>query len=384
MDKILNRISNLILLVTIAGSYLMWVVGISTPTTGWIYANSVYLLSAAIALVLLLRIKSLTKADWILIILAAVIFVFYTLTSSMRHSNRFINASIPLIILLLLCFKKTKFTKIDLGLLAGISGTALFVTIYRMYVELPKLIDPALIWKNDNKLEAIWINTNTIGMTIFLSVMMLTIIIKSFNIGYFKLLVIPVYAAGLLGVWVCQSKASLGALIFFILVDNIVPKKLLKNNYLLLAGFALFFVAGPFIFYQFAESDAMNLFTGRENIWAEFFEKWFSNTQNMFIGMEPFTASWKSLGTHNSFIYTLSNYGIIGYTLIFSVLLYLLATNVFAKTKLSALQVSLFLAFLAICIQATMEDTLLANYWMPIVYSFVGLALQKSEEKTVK
>ncbi|MFD2306504.1 EpaQ family protein [Enterococcus termitis] len=379
MDKVLNRISNLILLVTIAASYVMWVVGIGTPITGWIYANSVYLLAAAIALVLLLRIKKLTKADWALIILAVVIFIFYTLTSSIRHSNRFINASIPLILLLLLGFKHTKFTKIDWGLLAGISGTALFVTIYRMYIELPKLIDPDLIWKNDNKLEAIWINTNTIGMTIFLSVVMLTIIIKSFDIGYFKLLVIPIYAAGLLAVWVCQSKASLGALIFFILVDNIIPKKYLKSNYLLLAGFALFFVLGPFIFYGFAKSDTINLFTGRENIWAEFFEKWFASSQNMMIGMEPFTASWKSLGTHNSFIYVLGNYGLLGYLLIFGLLLYFLATNLFTKRKLSPLQVSLFLGFLAICVQATMEDTLLANYWLPIVYSFVGLGLQKEE-----
>lgn len=65
MDKILNRISNLILLVTIAASYLMWVVGIGTKTTSFIYVNSVYLLAAAIMLVLLLKVKELTKSDWV-------------------------------------------------------------------------------------------------------------------------------------------------------------------------------------------------------------------------------------------------------------------------------------------------------------------------------
>ncbi|PZL71673.1 hypothetical protein CI088_11770 [Enterococcus plantarum] len=384
MDKILNRVSNLVLLVTIAASYLMWVVGIGTKTTSFIYENSVYLLAAAIVFVLLLKVKELTKNDWILIFLAGGIFIFYTVTSSIRHSNRFINVSIPLIILFLLCFKKTRFTKQDFGLLGGITGISLGVTLYRIYTELPKLVPADAIWKNSNKLEAIWINTNTIGMTLLLSVIMLTSLIKSFNVGYFKLLVIPIYASGLMAIWVCQSKASLGALVLFILIDNVIPKKLLQNNYVLLSCFSLMFSLGPIVFYAFSKSDTLNLFTGRERIWAEFFEKWFSSSQNMLIGMEPFTASWKSLGTHNSYIYVLGNYGIIGYILIFGVLLYLLSSNIRKKRNLSLFQVSLFLGFLAICVQSTMEETLLANYWIPIVYAFVGIALQKSEESPLE
>ncbi|MBO0423905.1 EpaQ family protein [Enterococcus plantarum] len=384
MDKILNRVSNLVLLVTIAASYLMWVVGIGTKTTSFIYENSVYLLAAAIVFVLLLKVKELTKNDWILIFLAGGIFIFYTVTSSIRHSNRFINVSIPLIILFLLCFKKARFTKQDFGLLGGITGISLGVTLYRIYTELPKLVPADAIWKNSNKLEAIWINTNTIGMTLLLSVIMLTSLIKSFNVGYFKLLVIPIYASGLMAIWVCQSKASLGALVLFILIDNVIPKKLLQNNYVLLSCFSLMFSLGPIVFYAFSKSDTLNLFTGRERIWAEFFEKWFSSSQNMLIGMEPFTASWKSLGTHNSYIYVLGNYGIIGYILIFGVLLYLLSSNIRKKRNLSLFQVSLFLGFLAICVQSTMEETLLANYWIPIVYAFVGIALQKSEESPLE
>jgi hypothetical protein len=380
MDKILNKISNLVLLLTIAASYLMWVAGIGTKATGFIYQNSVYLLAAAIAVVLVLRIKELKKADWLLIGLAVGIMLFYTATSSMRHSNRFINASIPLIILFLICFKNTRFTKIDFGLLTGITGAALGVTLYRIYTELPKLVPKAEIWKSSNKLEAIWINTNTIGMTLLLSVIMLSILIKSFSIGYAKLLVLPIYAVGLAGIWVCQSKASLGALILFIFVDNLIPKKLLQNNYLLTLGFGAIFAAGPFIFHAFSKSATLNLFTGRERIWAEFFDKWFADTQNMLIGMAPFTASWKNLGTHNSYLYALGSYGIIGYILLFSVLLGLLSIGIIQKRRLSFFQISLFFGFLAICIQSTMEETLLANYWIPIVYSFIGLAIQKTEQ----
>jgi hypothetical protein len=381
MDKILNKISNLVLLLTIAASYLMWVVGIGTKATGFIYQNSVYLLAAAIAVVLLLRIKELKKTDWLLIGLAVGIMLFYTATSSMRHSNRFINASIPLIMLFLVCFKNTRFTKIDFGLLTGITGAALGVTLYRIYTELPKLVPKSEIWKSSNKLEAIWINTNTIGMTLLLSVIMLSILIKSFTIGYAKLLVLPVYAVGLAGIWVCQSKASLGALLLFILVDNLIPKKLLQNNYLLTLGFGAIFAAGPFIFHAFSKSATLNLFTGRERIWAEFFDKWFADSKNLLIGMAPFTASWKNLGTHNSYLYALGSYGMIGYILLFSVLLGLLSIGMIQKKRLSFFQISLFFGFLAICIQSTMEETLLANYWIPIIYSFIGLAVQKTEQR---
>ena len=40
MGKVLNRIGRLILLVTMIGSYTMWVVGIDAPVTKYMYANS--------------------------------------------------------------------------------------------------------------------------------------------------------------------------------------------------------------------------------------------------------------------------------------------------------------------------------------------------------
>lgn len=388
MDKRLNRVSNMILLATIAGSYLMWVVGIDTTLTSFMYSNSLYLLIVAIGLILFLNIKKMEKNDWVTIGFAVGIFVFYTLTSSIRHSNRFINAGLPIIILLVLCFKLCTFDKLDKKILLGITGISLTSILFRLLLELPKFIPLNMIGKTNNKIEAIWINTNTIGAAILFSVLMVTVLIKATSIGYYKLIIIPIYFLALIGIWAIESKTSLMVLILFILLDNIIPKKFLQKNKWWVLLFIGMFLIAPVIFYYCAHSESLNLFTGRERIWNEFFVKWQSDKQHMWIGMEPFTASWKPLGTHNSFLNVLANYGIVGYVIVVGYFSYELITLMTSTQTYSKLQVSLLLAFLIIWVHSFMEDIMTAYHWMPVVYSFIGIALQtpkstpKLEKKT--
>lgn len=378
MDKRLNRVSNTILLAMIAGSYLMWVVGIDTKITSFMYSNSMYFLLVVIGMVLCLNAKKMQKSDWTMVSLAIGIFIFYTLTSSIRHSNRFINAGLPIIILLVLCFKLSTFDKVDKRILLGISGISLAAILFRVYIELPKLVPLDMIGRTNNKIEAIWINTNTIGAAILFSALMVTTLIKAISIGYYKLIVIPIYIAALIGIWAIESKTSLMVLVLFILLDNLIPKNFLcKNKWWVLLFLGMFLIA-PLIFYYCAQSESLNLFTGRERIWQEFFTKWFSEKQHMWIGMEPFTASWKPLGTHNSFLNFLANYGIIGYVLVVGYFSYELIRSMFSKKSYSKLQVSLLIAFLIIWIHSFMEDIMTAYHWMPVVYSFIGIALQDS------
>lgn len=96
--------------------------------------------------------------------------------------------------------------------------------------------------------------------------------------------------------------------------------------------------------------------------------------------MEPFVASWKPLGTHNAFLFTLSNFGVIGYLILFGFSQYDFI-DWFPQKTLDRLQVSLLLGFLLIWIHSFMEDILLAPHWMPIVYSFLGLAFYFRPEK---
>jgi len=97
------------------------------------------------------------------------------------------------------------------------------------------------------------------------------------------------------------------------MVDNLLPKRFLQRSKVWLFGFVGVAALGPLLFYLCAESDTVDLFTGRERIWHEFFAKWLSDPQHIKVGMEPFVASWKPLGTHNAFLFTLSNFGVIGY-----------------------------------------------------------------------
>ncbi|MGC3053952.1 EpaQ family protein, partial [Enterococcus faecalis] len=83
-----------------------------------------------------------------------------------------------------------------------VSLVALSATLYRMSVQLPQLIPADEIFKESNKLERIWINTNTIGATLMFSTMMASSLIKANRNKVFNLLLLPVYIGGVLGTWV--------------------------------------------------------------------------------------------------------------------------------------------------------------------------------------
>ncbi len=171
MGKVLNRIGRLILLVTMIGSYTMWVVGIDAPVTKYMYANSSILLLIAVILVLLLNCTKLKFIDWLTVALALATWLLFHFTESIRHSTMQTDTMIPLIILLVLCFKVCVFDRLDQTFLLIVSLVALSATLYRMSVELPQLIPTDEIFKESNKLESIWINTNTIGATLMFSTM---------------------------------------------------------------------------------------------------------------------------------------------------------------------------------------------------------------------
>ena len=50
-------------------------------------------------------------------------------------------------------------------------------------------------------------------------------------------------------------------------------------------------------------------------------------------------ASWKPLGTHNAFLFTLSNFGVIGYLILFGFLVSMILLIGFRKKTLDRLQV---------------------------------------------
>ena len=65
-------------------------------------------------------------------------------------------------------------------------------------------------------------------------------------------------------------KTSFAILVGFILVDNLLPKRFLQRSKVWLFGFVGVAALGPLLFYLCAETDTVDLFTGRERIWHEF------------------------------------------------------------------------------------------------------------------
>ncbi len=105
-----------------------------------------------------------------------------------------------------------------------------------MSVELPHLIPADEIFKESNKLESIWINTNTIGATLMFSTMMASSLIQAYRNRFltccFYLYTLVVFYRYM----VSQSKTSFAILVGFILVDNLLPKRFLQRSKVWLFG----------------------------------------------------------------------------------------------------------------------------------------------------
>ncbi|MGL4697045.1 EpaQ family protein [Enterococcus larvae] len=376
MGNVTNRISNLVLLILMAGSYWLFTIGLQTPYTQVVYENATYICLAAVVFLLILRYKQLTKADIGIIILSVLSFLFFFVTTT--SSVPWTSLILPTAMLLMLCFKKTLFDNIDFLILLGISVVAMVAILYRMSI-------------NQSSDNLYWINTNTLGMSLLFSTITTVILLRSLNIGILKyILIVLVYAANFIGIWILSSETSLILLAFFCIIDNLIPKKLIQSIKINIFALvlALIFVAVPFVAYLIAHVDLPRFFSGREELWEDFFTYWLSTPRNILIGKEPYlsTIFGRKLGVHNSYLYILATYGLLGYGLFFGSMLGHVLVSWKSKIFHSKRDISFLLAFLCVCIHAIMEQTLTSAYWFPIVYMFLGLTIsdQKPTEKQTR
>lgn len=371
MGNVVNRLSNLILLVLIAGSYWLWATGLNNPYTVFVYENSAYICLFTAIFLLTLRFKQLTKVD-ISIILVAIgsLIIFFITTDS---PDLTVPLLIPTIFLLLICFKKTRFDSIDYLLLLGISIASLIAILFRMCLRV-------------SAGKPFWINTNTLGTAILFSAITIIILLKSFKIGVLKhLLIVLVYAVSLIAIWRLTSETAFILLIFFGVLDNFFPKKIIQSSKMNIMSFIfpLLFISIPLLTYFVAQSDVINIFSGREEIWFNFFQDWLSSPKKMLVGSEPFytVLSGKTLGAHNSFVFVLSAYGLLGYLLLFGFIGGFIATFWKPKAFHSKRDISFLIGFLCVCIHSTMEQTLTSFFWLPIAYLFLGLTTSDQQPK---
>lgn len=379
--NILNTISLFILFVMICACYFLWTRGIGTQPMLDLYTGMVRYVTYGAIVVLLLNIYRLTITDWVWVILAIVSVPFYSQFSDLRGAGFFQNVIPALIIITVIDFKIVYFTKWIRALLGGILLIILLITMYRIFTEMPPPTDGNSIWAPTNKLKEIWINTNTIGASVMTASLLSACLFRSLRMGWSDWIIYPIYLLGLIGTWVVQSKASFAATVCFVLLD-VFPESVKEKLKYFYGGIYTIFLTTIFpISYFVAFSDEVNIFTGREEIWREFYEKLFETSQQVLVGMYPFTyhRGNEVLGYHNSYNSLLGQYGIIGLILVSLFILYTV-WSIILKRDFEVARYSFLIAFFGILLQSTMEDTLNAGFWIPLTFSLLGLAGQQSLE----
>lgn len=378
----LNVISASILIGMTLLCFFLWTKGIGTQGMFNIYANMNRYMPLGATIVLLLNFYRLKFDDLIWIGVAVLSVLFFHQFDELRKVGFLQDITIALIIFIVLDFKLVEFTKRMRMVFAGLMGTVLLITAFRIFTEIPNPTAGLSIWDKSNKLQEIWINTNTIGSSVMCSSFLVVTLLQSLEWTWARLLKYPVYLLALACTWVVQSQAAFIAVIFFVFFDlwpNFLKE---KAKWVYGIGYSVFLI-GIFPLSLFlANSNNVDLFTGREDIWKHFYEALFEVKEQFWVGMPPFTfqRGQQILGNHNSYNATLGQFGLVGLVIMSLFILY----NVWliiVKDQMRATQLSFIIAFFAVLLQSTMEDTLMASFWIPITFCLLGLAWQKNQEE---
>lgn len=379
-STILNLISALILMGMTLLCFFLWTKGIGTEGMFNIYANMNRYMPIGATIVLLLNVYRLKLDDLIWIGVAVLSVIFFRQFDGLRQADFLQDITLALIIFIVLDFKLVEFTKNLRVIFAGLAAVVLLITAYRIFTEIPEPTAGISIWDKSNKLQEIWINTNTIGSSVMCSSFLVVTLLQSLEWTWASLLKYPVYLVALACTWVVQSQAAFIAVAVFVFLD-IWPNFLKERiQWAYGLGYSIFLI-GIFPLSLFlANSSNIDLFTGREDIWKHFYDTLFKVKEQFFVGMPPFTfkRGEQILGNHNSYNATLGQFGLVGLVLMSLFILY----NVWLiilRYDTQAIQLSFILAFFAVLLQSTMEDTLMAPYWIPITFCLLGLAWQKNQ-----
>lgn len=378
---LLNLISASILIGMTLLCFFLWTKGIGTPGMFYIYAHMSRYMPIGATIVLVLNCYRMKWDDFAWVGIALVSIVFFHQFDSLRQADIFLDVTIALIIFIVLDFKLVEFTKGIRLVFAGLILLVLLITAFRIFTEIPTPPSGISIWDKSNKLQEIWINTNTIGSSVMCSSFLAATLLQSLDLTWAKMLKFAVYAIALACTWVVQSQAAFIAVAFFVLFDlwpNFLKEKV-KWAYGIVYSV---FLIGIFPLSLFlANSSNIDLFTGREDIWKHFYDTLFKVRKQFWVGMPAFTfkRGQQVLGNHNSYNSTLGAFGLIGLVLISLFILY----NVWLlilREDTQTIQFSFIIAFFGVLLQSTMEDTLMAPYWIPITFCLLGLAWQQNPE----
>lgn len=381
VQKIIDKMSVIFVLLFILAFYFVWTTGLSDPNASFLYEHSTQFATYAVIVLFLLNLYKARGADFIYIGAAVVTFVFFAYFRDSRSSSFYGDMLIPLIIGFVLTIKWTNFTKWDRAFYFLIFYLILGITVYQVFTQI-QVPDGQSLWAADNKLSDIWINTNTIGSSLMTLAFLVTGFASSFERWYMRMLTVPANIAAFLAIWVCQSRGALVALIVFWVLD-IVPKVVMRFIRAPFIAYALTTILALPISYIAAQSETINLFTGREDIWKDFYQTLSEKTSQVWVGMKPFLYTKRPnqvLGNHNSYNSIVNLYGIVGLIVVVLLLLFFVG-RLTLKADLSNGQMTFLWAFFGVMTQSFMEDTLVSFAWLPIIYLLLGMSTHRYEKK---
>ncbi|MDO4623984.1 MAG: EpaQ family protein [Enterococcus hirae] len=380
IGKLINKMSVGLLILFLSAIYFVWTAGLGNAQALFLYDNSAQFVTFGIVILFILNVYKGRRADFIFLAAAMLIYFLFDHFREVRASSMNVDLLIPLIIVFCLTVKWIQFDKLDRSIFILVCYVFLGITLYRIFTEI-KIPNGESIWLPDNKVSDIWINTNTIGSTLMTLSLLISGFASSFERWYVRVFVgFPSVIAGIIGIWVCQSKGALVAMIVFVLLD-IWPKQLFK---IIRAPFLAYMIVTIFalpVSYLAAHSEHLNLFTGREEIWLKFYETISEKSEQVWVGMKPFIFQRGNqfLGNHNSYNSFLNLYGLLG-VIIAGVLVLIYVGRLTLKADLSNGQVTFLWAFFAVMIQSFMEDTLTSFPWVPIIYLLLGMASHRYDD----
>lgn len=380
LRKMINEMSVAWLLLLVGSLYFIWTVGLSNNTALFLYENSSQLILGGIAVLFLLNVYKARGIDFIFIGIGFLFFFFFSYFREVRSASFYTDMMIPLIIAFVLSIKWIEFGKIDRAVFLLLFSVVLTVTVYRVFTEIP-IREGQSIWSPGNKLSDIWINTNTIGASVMTLAFLISGFASSFEKWHIRLLSVPAVVAAFATIWVCQSRGALVALIVFILLD-LIPKSFMRVTRAPFIIYTVTAVAALPLSYFAAASKEVNLFTGREEIWADFYQTLAAKTQQVLVGMKPYFYTKRAnqvLGNHNSYNSFLNLYGVIGLAIVVTLLLIFIGRRTL-KGDLSNGQLTFIWAFFGIMTQSFMEDTLTSFAWLPIIYLLLGMSVHRFDQ----
>lgn len=380
LQRIINEISVIWLLLLVGSIFYIWTAGLSDSTALFLYENSAEVVLVGTMVLFVLNMYKARGFDFFYLGVSVVVYLFFMHFREVRAASFYTDILIPLIVAFILCIKWIEFGNVERIIFLLFFALLLSITVYRIFTEIT-IPEGQSIWSPNNSLSDIWINTNTIGSSVLTLTLLITSFAKSFEKWYIRFFALPAIIAGLAAIWVCQSRGAFFALIVFVILD-LIPKSFLRMirgpffAYLMVALTAL-----PITYYS-AVSEKINLFTGREEIWKDFYQTLTAKTQQVWIGMEPFYYTKRAnqvLGNHNSYNSFLNLYGVIGFLTV-AILLLIFIGHKTLRADITNGQLTFLYAFFSILVQSFMEDTLTSFAWLPIIYFLLGMSTQRFDK----